>query len=76
VVVDGSQNPASRGATLKQLAELMSALGCRQAYTLYGGNSSVMATQAGVLNTNPDGGRTVSDIVYLCEPSADGDETP
>ena len=42
---------------------------------LYGGNSSVMATQNNVLNTNPDGGRTVSDILYLCEPRADAEET-
>lgn len=69
VVVDGSQNPVSNGATLKQLAELMNMLGCRQAYSLSGGNSSVLATQAKILNTNPDGGRTISDIVYLCEPA-------
>ena len=71
VVVDGSQNPESKGASLAQLADLFGALGCKQAYLLYGGNSSVMATQDKLLNTNPDGGRTVSDILYLCEPRAD-----
>jgi len=75
VVVDGSQNPDSNGATLTQLAELAGSLGCQQAYMLSGGNSSVMTTQNKVLNTNPDGGRTVSDIIYLCEPRADGDTT-
>jgi hypothetical protein len=34
-----------------------------------------MATQNQVLNTNPDGGRTVSDIIYLCEPRADDEPT-
>ena len=68
VVVDGSQNPDSNGATLTQLADLFTALGCKQAYLLYGGNSSVMTTQNKLLNTNPGGGRTVSDILYLCEP--------
>ena len=75
VVVDGSQNPKSKGATLTQLADLLGSLGCKQAYMLYGGNSSVMTTQTKVLNTNPDGGRTVSDILYLCEPRADGETT-
>lgn len=75
IVVDGSKNASSNGATLTQLAELASALGCKQAYTLYGGNSSVMATQAKVLNTNPDGGRTISDIIYLCEPVAGAGKT-
>ena len=75
VVVDGSQNPASNGATLTQLADLVGSLGCQQAYMLSGGNSSVMTTQTKRLNTSPDGGRTVSDILYFCEPRADG-ETP
>lgn len=76
VVVDGSQNPDSNGASLSQLAELFGALGCKQAYLLYGGNSSVMATQDKVLNTNPGGGRTVSDIVYLSEPRAASTRAP
>lgn len=76
VVVDGSKNANSNGATLTQLAALMSALGCEQAYLLYGGNSSVLATQGKVLNTNPDGGRTISDIIYLCEPAAYAKEVP
>ena len=75
VVVDGSQNPDSKGATLTQLADLLGSLGCKQAYMLYGGNSSVMTTQTKVLNTNPDGGRTVSDILYLCEPRADAEQS-
>ncbi len=76
VVVDGRQNADSNGATLKQLADLMSALGCKQAYTLYGGNSSVMTAQSKVLNTVTDGGRTVSDIIYLTEHSAEEGENP
>lgn len=76
VAVDGRQNADSKGATLSQLAELFGALGCKQAYLLSGGNSSVMATQSRILNTNPEGGRTVSDIIYLCEPQANADGTP
>lgn len=71
VVVDGSQNPDSNGATLLQLADLLGSLGCRQAYMLSGGNSSVMTMQHRLLNTILEGGRTVSDIIYLCEPRAD-----
>gem|GEM_PF-1667224 len=68
VTVDGTQNPASTGATLDDLAELLASLGCKAAYCLFGGNSSVMTTQTQVINTVKNGGRTVSDIVYLCEP--------
>ncbi len=71
VVVDGSQNPDSNGATLIQLADLLGSLGCQQAYMLSGGNSSVMTMQHKLLNTSLEGGRTVSDIIYLCEPRAD-----
>lgn len=76
VVVDGTLNPDSSGATIRQLAELLSELGCKQAYALSGGNSSVMATQTKVLNTALDGGRTISDIVYLCEPDSGETGTP
>ncbi len=68
VTIDGKKNPDSSGATVSETAELMSSLGCVAAYTLCGGNSSVMTTQMKILNYNPDGGRTASDIVYICEP--------
>lgn len=68
VTVDGKQNPDSSGASIVQTAELMAQLGCKAAYTLFGGNTSVMTTQMRILNYNPDGGRTVSDIVYVGEP--------
>ncbi|HRX57615.1 MAG TPA: phosphodiester glycosidase family protein [Eubacteriales bacterium] len=74
ITADGRQNAASSGATLAQLARLASGLGCVSAYSLLGGNSTVMATQTGVINYNPDGGRTVSDIVYVCEPVQNGGE--
>lgn len=75
VTIDGKKNPDSCGATISETATLMRDLGCVAAYTLGGGNSSVMATQMKILNYNPDGGRTASDIVYISEPvSANGDK--
>ena len=74
ITADGRQNAASGGATLGQIARLASGIGCVSAYSLLGGNSTVMATQTGIINYNPDGGRTVSDIVYVCEPvQSDGE---
>jgi exopolysaccharide biosynthesis protein len=73
VTIDGRQNPDSYGATMIETAELMSYLGCAAAYTLNGGNSSVMATQVKILNYNPDGGRAASDIIYISEPVATND---
>jgi exopolysaccharide biosynthesis protein len=73
VTIDGRQNPDSYGATMIETAELMSDLGCAAAYTLNGGNSSVMATQVKILNYNPDGGRAASDIIYISEPVATND---
>jgi len=70
VAIDGKKNPDSRGATIPETAELMQSLGCAAAYTLGGGNSSVMTTQIEILNYNPDGGRAASDIVYISEPVA------
>jgi len=70
VTIDGKKNPDSCGATISETADLMYRLGCVAAYTLYGGNSSVMATQMNILNYNPDGGRAASDIVYISEPVA------
>lgn len=72
ITVDGRQNAASNGATLGQLAGLAAELGCVSAYSLLGGNSSVMTTQTEIINYNPDGGRAVSDIVYVCEPVQNG----
>ena len=46
VVVDGRQ-PASRGATLGELALLMRGLGARDALNLDGGGSSALAVRAG-----------------------------
>ncbi len=68
VTIDGKKNPESAGATVLQTARLMSSIGCVAAYTLCGGNSSVMTTQMKILNCNPDGGRAASDIIYISEP--------
>jgi exopolysaccharide biosynthesis protein len=68
VVVDG-RTAASRGVTLKQLAELMIQYNCRIAYNLDGGGSSAMVFNGQVINQPTDGRtvgeRRVSDIVYF-----------
>lgn len=66
VSVDG-RSSESDGITLKQLAELMKNLGCTLAYNLDGGKSSVMTFGDNVANVPSDGGRTISDIIYIAE---------
>lgn len=68
VVVDGTVNKSSRAISLKDFAKLMQTLGCKTAYNLAGGQSTVMATQTRVINTVRNNGRTTGDIVYLREP--------
>ncbi len=70
VVVDGRQDGYSRGMRLTELAALFESLGCRAAYNLDGGQTSMMATADGLINRPYRDGRTVSDIVYIGEPAA------
>ncbi len=65
VVVDGRGESA--GITLPQLSQLFEDLGCRAAYNLDGGNSSVMVWQDGVINDPSGGGRESSDAVMIVE---------
>lgn len=71
VVVDGRQE-YSDGITLADFALLMKEAGCIQAYNLDGGKSSVMTFGGSVMNSPVEGGREVSDIVYIAEPEDDG----
>lgn len=66
VAVDG-RSSESDGVTLKELAVLMRDLGCSVAYNLDGGKSSVMTFGDKVANVPSDGGRTISDIIYIAE---------
>lgn len=65
VLVDGRDQGYSKGATMTELAQIMAAEGCVLAYNLDGGKSSAMVYQGGYVNQPADGGRTISDIIYL-----------
>lgn len=70
VVADG-RTSQSTGLTLLELAEVMQAYGCTEAYNLDGGGSSTMVFNGEVIN-NPTSGRSdeerkVSDIIYIGE---------
>ena len=65
VVVDGRGDSA--GMTLPQLSQLFADLGCKAAYNLDGGNSSVMVWQGDVINDPSGGGRESSDAVLIAE---------
>lgn len=65
VLVDGRQSRYSMGLTLEDLAKLAVDLGFKAAYNLDGGKSAVMCWQGHVYNRPQDGGRSVSDIIYI-----------
>jgi exopolysaccharide biosynthesis protein len=66
VVVDGRSPGYSRGATLPELAEIMTGLGAETAYNFDGGGSSTMVFAGEVLNQPSNGGeRATSDILYV-----------
>lgn len=67
VLVDGRQPGYSSGMTLQQLSELFYKLGCRVAYNLDGGQSSEMVFRNEFVNQPYNGGRSVSDIVYIAD---------
>lgn len=67
VLVDGRQPGYSNGMTLQQLSELFYKLGCSVAYNLDGGQSSEMVFRNEFVNQPYNGGRSVSDIVYIAD---------
>lgn len=69
VVVDGRGESA--GITLPDLSRLFYDLGCRAAYNLDGGNSSVMVWNNEVINNPSGGGREISDALLIAEVNAD-----
>jgi len=67
IVVDGRSPGYSMGMTLGEFAELFASQGCKTAYNLDGGGSSVMYSKGLVVN-NPLGRgreRTNGDIIYV-----------
>ncbi len=67
VTVDGRDEGYSRGVTLSELSGIMSSLGCKVAYNLDGGKSAAMVYDGEYVNQPADGGRTISDIIYVGE---------
>jgi exopolysaccharide biosynthesis protein len=67
VVVDGRDEGYSMGVTLSELAQIMVKAGCVTAYNLDGGKSAAMVFDGSYVNQPSQGGRTVSDIVYIGE---------
>ena len=65
VVVDGRGD--SDGMTLQEMSALFERLGCKAAYNLDGGNSSIMVWGNEVINEPSGGGRTSSDAIVITE---------
>lgn len=69
LVVDGTPNPDSAGMFLEDMSRLFQELGCKAAYNLTGGASSSMYAPSGAISTLGSAKRSVSDILYICEPT-------
>jgi len=59
------ENRISTGLTMDQLSALMASLGCKTAYNLDGGQSSMLWWNGSVLSTPYRGGRALGDIIIL-----------
>ncbi len=66
VVVDGRQRGYSDGASMEELAALMSSLGCTSAFNLDGGASSVMIFNGKTVN-RPSASRELNDMLAIRE---------
>ena len=64
-VVDGRSTGYSKGVTISELAALMKMEGCKEAYNMDGGNSSMMSFQGTIINKPSGNGREISDIIYI-----------
>ena len=69
IVVDGRGESA--GITLPDLSQLFYSLGCKAAYNLDGGNSSIMVWNNEVINDPSGGGRESSDALLIAEVNRD-----
>ncbi|MBQ6465650.1 MAG: phosphodiester glycosidase family protein [Oscillospiraceae bacterium] len=74
ILVDGRQNGYSRGLEIDRFAQLFADLGCKAAYNMDGGRSSVMSFDGAVYNRPYLGGRDSGDFLMICElpPSEEG----
>lgn len=73
VVVDGRWTDYSWGVTIKEYAEIFHELGCKQAYNMDGGQSSVLTFNGAYVNKEIYGGRDMSDCLIIKE--VDHDES-
>lgn len=67
ILVDGRQNGYSRGLEIDRFAQLFADLGCRAAYNMDGGRSSVMSFNGAVYNRPYLSGRDSGDFLMICE---------
>lgn len=65
VVVDGRDKGYSKGVTISELAAIMAKEGCKSAYNMDGGNSSMMTFKGQLVNKPSGNGREISDIIYI-----------
>ena len=66
VAVDG-RNEESDGLSMKDLAKLMERLGCKQAYNLDGGRTSMLYAGDTRINRPVEGGRKSSDVLMIVD---------
>lgn len=71
LLADGRQS-FSRGLTMREMAQIFSALGCRQAYNMDGGASAVMTFDGQIRNNPSNGGRDSGDILLIRELGEEG----
>lgn len=64
-VVDGRNAGYSCGVNIEELAQIMYDEGCVSAYNLDGGKTAQMVFNGMYVNSPTDGGRTVSDILFI-----------
>ena len=74
VVIDGRGGEYSSGATIQETAQIMAELGCRSAYNLDGGASSLMVWRGGIVNI-PSHERKIKDMIVVRELEEAPDET-
>ncbi len=66
VAVDG-RNKKSNGAKIDALAKIMAGFGCKLAYNLDGGQTSLLALANKLVNIPSDGGRNSSDYIMVID---------
>ena len=76
MVIDGRDPPRSKGADIWELAEILSGLGCKQAYNLDGGASSMILFRGETVNTPLRTGqkltdRFLNDMIIITEPKGE-----